>query len=58
MLKRSGHGLAGSDAFEGGADPDPVGHVVDSRGGPVAAFGHDVGGAELCGERLPGRVAA
>ena len=47
--ERGVHGLAGADAFQGGVDADPAGHVHDQLGGVVTALGDDVGGAELAG---------
>ncbi len=48
-----GHGLGCADAFEDGVGADAVGEVLDMGHAVVAAFGDDVGGAELAGELLP-----
>jgi hypothetical protein len=45
-------GLFGADAFENAVGADAVGHVPDVRHPVVAAFGDDVGGAELGGQPL------
>jgi hypothetical protein len=50
------HRLWGADAFEDGVRADAVGHVLDAGHALVAAFGDDVGGAELGRELLPGLV--
>ena len=42
-----GHRLSGADAFEDGVGTDALGHVFDAGDAVIAAFGHDIGGAEL-----------
>ncbi len=50
--------MAGSDALQGGVGARTVGQVLDPGHGVVAAFGDDVGGAELAGELLAWTVGA
>src|SRR3954464_8714803 len=52
------HRLLGADAFEYGIRANPFCQVLDTVDTFVASLTHDVGGSELAGELLPGRVAA
>lgn len=56
--QRLEHGLLGADALQDGVGADATGEFLDAGDAFVAAFGDDVGGAELGRELLPRRVAA
>ena len=52
------HRLPGADAFQDAVGAQTVGQLLDVGHAVLAAFGHDVGGAELAGQPLAARVPA
>ena len=52
------HRLLGADRLDDRVRAEPVGEVLDPGHALVAAFGDDVGGAELPGQRLPRRAGS
>ena len=57
-LDRGLNRLIEPDALEHRVNPEPAGEFLDPLDRLAAAFGDDVGGAELAGERDPVRVSA